>query len=344
MLCSSCNIKKLRKEFPSQDFCSNHHIERNCLKCITKYIEDNNCCPICQDEILDDNKNYLACLAKIDWLFPELEDNEEESASIPVSSRSSVLVVMIGGESHTIPFNSYLKVKDFKMFVKSKFGIDPDMQKLLYQEKTLESYESHSYKTMGDYGVQANGRVQLVKILQTLSPSIQCVIFDFSWGFPSSGRDYLDTSALLYSDSDFIEYVDFRTRSRHGRGAVSHSGCISDGDPNRGRHRMQIVLNALPPQINKVFFTLSSWRASSIAAYECPRLQFYDVSRPERQLCTEEFDRAITSRAVIMCSVCRVNGKWKVFSLGVPSRGNIMVENYRYLKATIERIIQEGIC
>lgn len=198
---------------------------------------------------------------------------------------------------------------------------------------------------MGEYGVQANGRVQLVKILQTLAPSVERVIFDFSWGFPGY-RDYLDASALLYSDGDFIEYVDFRTRSRYGRGAVSHSGCISDpyGDPDRGRHRMQIVLNALPPDINKVFFTLSSWRSSSIADYDHPRLQFYDVSRPDRQLCSEEFDRRITSQAIIMCSVCRVHGKWKVYSLGEPSSGNAMRENYCYLQATIESIIRRGIC
>lgn len=65
--------------------------------------------------------------------------------SIPVSGNSSVLVVMIGGEKHTIPFNSSLRVKDFKVFVENKFGIDPDMQKLLYQDKVLEVCISHFF-------------------------------------------------------------------------------------------------------------------------------------------------------------------------------------------------------
>jgi hypothetical protein len=55
-----------------------------------------------------------------------------------VTGSATVRVVMLGGESHTIPFNSSLKVKDFKTFVRQKFRVEAEMQKLLYQEKILE--------------------------------------------------------------------------------------------------------------------------------------------------------------------------------------------------------------
>jgi stress response protein SCP2 len=200
---------------------------------------------------------------------------------------------------------------------------------------------------MGEYGVQAGSTIQLVKILQTLSQSIEHVIFDLTWGFPrNDNSDFLDASALLYDGDAFQEHVDFRNkRSRAGRGAVTHSGrCITDALTNRGRHRMKVSLTDLPSYIDKVFFTLSSWQSPSIASYKKPSLQFYDVTCPDRQLCSEEFDRAINSEAVIMCSVCRVNGRWKVFSLGAPSSGNVMRERYCYLQATIEDIIGRGIC
>jgi len=200
---------------------------------------------------------------------------------------------------------------------------------------------------MSNYNILPDGTIQLVKILQTLAQTIEHVIFDFSWGFPNSySRDYLDASALLYSGSTFIEYVDFRnTMSYHAYGAVSHSGHASNlecGD--RGRHRMNIRLTSIPHNIDKVFFTLSSWNSPSIASYRTPRLQFYDTAHPNKQLCSEEFDRAINAEAVIMCSVCRVNGRWKVYSLGVPSSGNTKRERYCYLQSTIEGIIRRGIC
>lgn len=201
---------------------------------------------------------------------------------------------------------------------------------------------------MADYNVQADGTIQLVKILQTLSQNIEHVIFDFSWGFPNSYcPDYLDASALLYSGSTFIEYVDYRNRiSLQAYGAVAHSGrarALACGE-DRGRHRMNIRLTSLPVHIDKVFFTLSSWSSSSIKSYRTPTLQFYDTNYPNKQLCSEEFGRAIDAEAVIMCSVCRVDGRWKVYSLGVPSRGNIKRERYCYLQHTIEDIILRGIC
>ncbi|KAK3717361.1 hypothetical protein QZH41_011593, partial [Actinostola sp. cb2023] len=172
---------------------------------ITEYIDQNGRCPTCGDEIPSDSKEYLACLEKLTWLFPKFESDEEEELTLDTLLGSATIrVVMLGGESASIQFNATMKVKDFKACVKRQFGVECEMQKLLYKDQVLESNVSFHPKTMGDYKVQSDSTIQLVKILQTLSQSIEHVIFDFSWGFPNSYcPDFLDASALLYSDDSF---------------------------------------------------------------------------------------------------------------------------------------------
>ena len=49
-----------------------------------------------------------------------------------------IRVVMLGGESYLVPFYSAMTVKDFKTYVKEKFNVECEMQKLLYKDQVLE--------------------------------------------------------------------------------------------------------------------------------------------------------------------------------------------------------------
>ena len=206
--------------------------------------------------------------------------------------------------------------------------------------------KSYLPMTLKDYGVQANSTLLLMKVLQKIPDDFDHVIFDFSYGFPSYGRDYLDASALLYSGSEFDQYVDFRTRpSRYSQvyRAIEHSGYAGGLDPDRGSQVMNVYLKKMPSSIDKIFFTLSSWNSRSISSFDTPSLHFYDARYPETQLCSDRMSHAIHRQAIIMCCLYRERNEWRVISLGTGSSGNTKRENYCYLKYTISSIIQRGL-
>ena len=80
-------------------------------------------------------------MEKLNSLFPKFDEDKDEVA-LPVVCDTRLLananVVMIGGESAIVPFNADMKVKNFKAAVRKKFGVDIEMQKLLYREQELE--------------------------------------------------------------------------------------------------------------------------------------------------------------------------------------------------------------
>ena len=185
-----------------------------------------------------------------------------------------------------------------------------------------------------------------MKVLQKIPDDFDHVIFDFSYGFPSYGRDFLDASALLYNGSHCDCYVDYRNRPSWSSPvfkAIRHSGPAGGYGRKRGIQRIDVHLKEMPQYIDKVFFTLSSWDSPSIANYDSPSLHFYDARHPETQLCSDRMSRAIHQQAIIMCCLYRERNEWRVISLGTGSSGNTKRENYCYLKYTISSIIQRGL-
>ena len=84
------------------------------------------------------------------------------------------------------------------------------------------------------------------------------VIFDLFWGYPTSGRDYLDASVLIYKGQSFQGLVDYRHGAYSG---VSHSGDVMDDAKCLGHHTISVKLKSLPAAVNKLFFTLSAWNS-----------------------------------------------------------------------------------
>ena len=193
--------------------------------------------------------------------------------------------------------------------------------------------------TLQDFAVQPFSTLHLIVILYEISESLDHVIFDLLWGYPSQGCDFLDASVLLYSGRYFQEYVDYGHRGFSG---VYHSGDVMDHAKRLGHHTINVKLKSLPANIDKLFFTLSAWNSPNISKYKKPRLRFFDARQPNKQLCSDEMQHAAHSQAIIMCSLSKVDGAWKVFSLRTLSAGN--AKNYSPLQQTISGIISQGLC
>jgi len=194
--------------------------------------------------------------------------------------------------------------------------------------------------TLQDYAVQPFGTVHLIVVLYEISDqSLDHTIFDLFWGYPSSGRDYLDASVLIYSGTYYQGRVDYRRRIFTG---VSHSGDVMDDSKRLGHHTINVKLKSLPATVDKLFFTLSAWSSPNISKFKHPSLRFFDAKEPNKQLCSDQMRNAAYSQAIIMCSLSKINGSWKVFSLRTPSAGNVTY--YDPLRQKIAEIILQGLC
>lgn len=203
-------------------------------------------------------------------------------------------------------------------------------------------FQTHSgtkLATLQDYAVQPFSTLHLIVVLYEINQSLDHAIFDLFWGYPSTGCDFLDASVLIYSGACLQGIVDF---NQHGFSGVSHSGDIMDDAKCLGHHTINVNLRSLPANVDKLFFTLSAWESPNISKYKNPSLRFFDAKEPDKQLCSDQMQHAAYSQAIIMCSLCKINGAWKVFSLRTLSAGNAM--DYTLLQQKISEIISQGLC
>ena len=211
---------------------------------------------------------------------------------------------------------------------------------IIFELSLFQTHTSASkMATLQDHGVQPFSTLHLIVVLYEISESLDHVIFDLFWGYPASGCDFLDASALIYSGSSFQTVVDFR---QCGFTGVTHSGDVMDDAKRLGHHTIDVKLKSLPSSVDKLFFTLSAWSSPNISKYKNPSLRFFDAKEPNKQLCSDRMDHAAYSQAIIMCSLCKINHSWKVFSLRTLSAGN--ANNYSQLQQKISGIIAQGLC
>ena len=193
---------------------------------------------------------------------------------------------------------------------------------------TLSSNEIPPYATL-----------YLVVLLLAIPEAFDHVVFDLHWGYPYSGRDYLDASCLVYQGLNFIGLVDYaQKRAIQG---IFHSGDLMDNRNRIGHHTIHVYLKQLPSYVTHLFFTLSAWESPNISRYPNPSLKFYEARNMKKDLCKTTFTHARNSEAVIMCSLSRNSqGIWEIYESGKLSAGN--AERYTPLKRTISKLISSG--
>ena len=201
-----------------------------------------------------------------------------------------------------------------------------------YQESGQRSLLSH-------FSVKPNSTIQLVVLLFAIPSNFDHVVFDLFWGYPTSGRDYLDASCLMFNGTSYYGRCDYRCRHKYQ--AISHSGDLMDNVNKIGHHTINVSLLSLPSDITHLFFTLSAWNSPNISRYPNPSLRFYEQANPDKDLCKTTFQHAAYSQAVIMCSVSKGKyNRWEIFENGKLSAGN--AKNYEPLKSTIQSLIRQG--
>lgn len=343
MACLSCKVEKLSNEYPPENVSKEcDHPSLICLRCVVTFVDKNGKCPHPNCDLMISKQSQTMNLFKAYLLkqFKEYESAYTPSIDFGAGSQF-VNITGLTGESASIPFTPQMTVDQLKTQIQLKLKHDKGKQKLLYNGKEMTAMRSNGgYATLSDYEVKPNTTICLVICLFSIPENFDDVIFDLYWGYPFSGRDYLDASCLLFGGNSFQQVVDYRRSTSIT--AVRHSGDVMNDAQRIGHHTINVSLKKIPSNVTHLFFTLSAWSSPNISHYPNPSLKFYDATKPGKDLCKTTFHHAKNSRAVVMCSVSRDSqGHWKIFESGQLSAGN--AQAYQPLISTIQKLIASGI-
>lgn len=197
--------------------------------------------------------------------------------------------------------------------------------------------EDGELKLLSDYAVPKGSTIHLMVLLYAIPDYMDNVIFDLSWGYPSSGRDFLDATCFSYSNSTHRGTVNYDNKVWPSTAtSIEHSGDGMDDTNARGYHTIAVSLKKVPDYVTHLLFALSVWSNPSIALFRSPILRFYDAANKGKDLCNTSLSDASDSEAVVMCFVARKKSKkgWEIFESGQLSSGNSM--NYDPLHETVK--------
>lgn len=340
-LCKGCNVEKLSNEFPPvtvSDECD--HPPLICLRCVVDFCQKEKKCPHpgCSVSVTPDCSTIQWFKAILDEMFREYEAVYTPPA--PKGSAKEVLnITVLNGDATQIPYNSFMSMSDVQMYINIKLNVPPNKQKILFEDKEVQIFNSTGQpSTLSDNNIPPYATLYLVVLLYAIPEAFDHVVFDLYWGYPFSGRDYLDASCLLYQGTHFLNLADYSNRYRNG---ISHSGDVMDNRKRIGHHTIHVYLKQIPSNVTHLFFTLSAWSSPNIARYPNPSLKFYEASNRAKDLCKTTFTHAGNSQAVVMCSVSKNSqGRWEIYESGKLSAGN--ASNYGPLKSTISNLIKTG--
>ncbi|XP_046855302.1 uncharacterized protein LOC124448303 [Xenia sp. Carnegie-2017] len=345
MECDRCHDKKLSNEFPFFPLTKNcDHALLHCLECAIECVQKHHMCSQCEIQVKKDNNVYREYLETLEYLYPN--EGEEEIIEEKVENgqdSGNIFVTTMSGELLTLSYHRNKRIIDLKKEVQVGLKTEPEKQRLLYQNNELKVRTSdHGVMTLKDYNIPPNSTVHLIIVLCAVPDDLEEVVFNFCWSIPPhQRRDFLDVSVFAYNGvGKTLGYICYRQCILRRVPGIMHSG------PARIRNRVghqnvNVNLKIIPDHVDKLVFTLSACRSSSISQYPYYRLQFYDVNFPDRQLIDAKVDVQLKDhKSIIMCCLSRKNGRWEVIEVKEGSDG--FAYDYDPLKATIKTLIRQG--
>ncbi|XP_028396212.1 uncharacterized protein LOC114520184 [Dendronephthya gigantea] len=301
------------------------------------------------------NPNYIKYVQALEFFFCEKPTVVEPTVVEPtVVGGVPLVITTLAGESIIIVYDPNQTIFDLKSLVEKKFKIPLKKQCLLYNNVELKiSDKNDKDLKLRDYDVKPNSEIYLVILLYAIPEKLDKVIFDLFWGYPHRNwffellnldwfrtQDYLDASVFLYSDSEFKEVVNYCNKTSKCSSAVTHSGDDMDDKKKLGHHTIAVSIKSIPPEVNRLVFTLSARNSPDVSKYLKPCLEFYNAGDPGNKLCDDTMEDAVKSEAIIMCCLTNRGDKWRVVSLKEQSPGN--AKDYGPLKNTIRQLIESG--
>ncbi|XP_072016892.1 uncharacterized protein [Amphiura filiformis] len=341
MKCKKCGINKLSKEFPPftlTDKCN--HPRHHCLRCVTTFAETHKQCSQCNHPVPDSSPNLRKCYFILERMFPNIKPETVDDAVS--ATAGSVTVTRVNGESFDLPYRRNMTIKQLKEKISEFMKVHPEKQSLLFNGNKLQDLdEIHIVEnTLSRCGVTPNSTIHGMVLLYAVPSNLDKVVFDLYWGFPSSGKDYLDACAWAFEGQRWDDKVRFVDKTAFD-GALRHSGDRVDLFEREGHQIIDVELSRIPSNITHIFFTLSSYSSRTISHFRNPSMKFYDASNPLVMLCEDKTNEAGHRQAIVMCSLQKID-KWYVFGQGALCDGNAQIGIKPMLETIQELIAKTG--
>ncbi|XP_063446841.1 uncharacterized protein LOC134726371 [Mytilus trossulus] len=353
MTCVICNLEKLSEEFcPENASTKCDHPCLVCLRCLVDNATKNGKCPYPKCAVdIETESDSVALFEKIlSQMFTVYEASYQQKDHSASGEDEHVIITDLTGESIRIPLSQSMTINQLKDIIKERLGHEQNKQKLVFEGKDMQNEEAQ----LSSFGVTSNSKICLVVCLYAIPEYFDHVVFDLYWGFPMKETssllsffglgnkeyqlDFLDASCLMFCGPDHYQTIDYRKKISEA--GVEHSGDRNDYANKTGHHTIDVHISKIPHDVTHLFFTLSAWNSPSISKYPNPSLKFFKASNRQNNLCKTSFSDAGNSQAVIMCSVSKSYGRWKIFESGQLSAGN--AKDYNPLVATITELIAKG--
>jgi len=116
------------------------------LQCIIERVNKTTpVCPYkgCGVEVTDPDKVVDDCKTDLKQLYPPVQASaevEELQQCGTLSTDQRINVVMLTGDSVSLPFNPAMTVELLKAKIKKEFGVEEDKQQLMYNDRVVEVY------------------------------------------------------------------------------------------------------------------------------------------------------------------------------------------------------------
>ena len=108
------------------------------------------------------------------------------------------------------------------------------------------------YYTLAEFGIQPFATIDMMVLTCSAPEKFDRVVFDLSWNYPMSGRDFLDASCLLYMNDESFTFVDSRTP--RSKDEIWYSGTEMNDTTRIGCHRIEAKLESIPKCVSHLFF------------------------------------------------------------------------------------------
>ncbi|HMS77452.1 TerD family protein [Gordonia sp. (in: high G+C Gram-positive bacteria)] len=132
---------------------------------------------------------------------------------------------------------------------------------------------------------------------------------------PGRGRSIdLDASVLMYSGSECMEIVCFY-HLRSNDGSIVHSGDNLTGHGEGDDETISIALQRIPPHIDKLGFTVTSFLGQSFKSVQNAYCRLVDTTT-NTELARYTLNQKVPHTAILMAAIDRQNGEWKLRAIG----------------------------
>lgn len=340
MQCLKCGEVRLSSEFPTRTGKSCAHPSLWCLECTISNSKDGKC-PECHTTLSQRDIQQLGSFFNI----ITQDDKFNPPIVVPLEVKEGfITVTLLTGENSRFPYDSKATVEGLQNLVATSLHVPARHQKLMYKNSDVKIYNKNGKAlTLLESGLQPGAMLQCMRLMYAIgrNSGLNKVVFELQWGYPPSGRDYLDGSCMVYSKQKLQFSIDYSNWKVSSTGEdLYHSGDIMNHTTRTGKHTINLSLKNLPEHISHLFFVLSAYKCNDLSLFPNPTVSLCKKWDP-RPLCEYSLTSAGKTQAVIMCCLIRNDeGGWTVLAIGKPAQGN--VKNYSDIHQSIMSLFNSG--